>query len=227
MKLYEVLLRKIGLWKDPADKPEKPQEDMIYNPIGCKVGDVLKIGVLDLRDCRFTVREILEYSIVLCGNKHRMVDYILDINHADKRKLRIAPDPDSKSQAIYGALLLSLYDEFVYNEDLHAVVQDDTKKLVIDDETNPDNAIHEEFWRVNDVGSSYKADVKKLVDIDGDGKISEEEVKASSVEFWDYSRMTNVEGVEIEEFMIVEMDETGYFTLWRGSEVNPERISVF
>jgi len=235
MKLYEVLLRKIGLWgSDPSQPAEvdKAQEDLIYNPIGCKIGGVVKIDSLDFRDHRFTVREIREYSLSLGGNKHRMVDYVLLARPIGKPdftcRLRIVPNPDSKSKTTHRALLMSLYDDLAYNEGLHEVVKDDTKKFVIDDDTDPNNIVHDEFWRVNDVGTSYVSNVKILADLDGSGKVDESEVSKGSVEFWDYSRNTDMDGVEVEEFVFVEMDKKdGWFKVWRGAEVNPERIDVF
>lgn len=232
MKLYEVLMRKIGVWQEAPKQPEKSQEERIYNPIKCKVGGVVKIDSLDFRDHRFTVREIKEYSLSLGGSYHRMVDYVLlarPIGKPDlKVILRLVPDKDSNSKVSHRALLLTLYDELEYNEGLHNVVKDDTGKFEIDDNSDPENVVHDEFWRVNDVLTSYLANVKTLTDDDGDGKVDTSEVKNSKVEYWDYYRDTDVEGVEIQEFVFVQMDsKNGWFQIWRGSEVNSERIDVF
>jgi hypothetical protein len=232
MKLYEILLRKVGLWNEPPKPVEKAQEDLIYNPIGCKIGGVVKVDSLDFRDHRFTVREIREYSVGVGGKKHRMVDYVLLARPIGKPdflcRLRIVPEPDSKSKTTHKSLLLSLYDDLAYNEGLHNVVKDDTKKFVIDDDTDPENVIHAEFWRVNDVGTIYTSNIKVLADLDGNGKVEANEVKKEQVDFWDYSRNTDLEGVEVEEFVFVEMNKTdGWFKIWRGTEVNPERIEVF
>lgn len=232
MKLYEVLLRKVGLWKEPPVPKEPAQEELIYNPIGCKIGGVVKIDALDFRDHRFTVREIREYSVSLGGANHRMVDYVLLARPIGKPdfncRLRIVPDKDSKSKVSHRALLMTLYDDLAYNEGLHGVVKDDTKKFVIDDDTDPNNIVHDEFWRVNDVGISYACSVKSLSDVNGDGKVTADEITTSEIEFWDYSRLTDMDGVEVEEFVFVEMNKSdGWFKIWRGSEVNPERIDVF
>lgn len=233
MKLYEVLLRKVGLWSEPPKPKEAAPEDLIYNPIGCKIGGVVKIDALDFRDHRFTVREIREYSVSIGGSTHHMADYVLmapqlggggqDFNC----RLRIVPDKDSKSKCTHRALLMTLYDDLAYNEGLHGVVKDDTKKFVIDDDTDPNNVVHDEFWRVNDVGISYVSDVKILSPLDSvpPGALGQ---SSAQVEFWDYSRLTDMEGVEVEEFVFVEMNKgDGWFKIWRGSEVNPERIDVF
>lgn len=225
MKLYEILLRKIGLFGIDSTKSatvEKSPEDLIYNPIGCKVGGVVKIDSLDFRDHRFTVKDIREYSLSLNGKQHRMVDYTLLARPIGKPdfacRLRIVPNPNSKSSTTHRALLMTLYDDLAYNEGLYEIVVDDTKKFVIDNDSDPENIIHDEFWRVNDVGASYVANVKVLAEL----------VSRESIEFWDYSRNTDVDGVEVEEFVFVEMEKgSGWFKIWRGSEVNPERIEVF
>lgn len=246
MKLYEVLLRKIGLWNEPNNPvignsaqssgvSVTSEEGKIYNPIGCKVGGVVKIDSLDFRDYRFGVTEIEQFTIVKDGKKHRMVDYNLlarPIGQPDfECVLRIVPDTNGKSACSHRAILLSLYDSMEFDQGLVDVCNAEEKKFVIDDDKCDDdvtNDEHFEYWRVNDVGTSYLATVKNLSDENRDGKVDEDEVTTRQVEFWDYSRMTDVDGVEVEEFVFVEMNkENGWIDIWRGSEVNPERIDVF
>lgn len=232
-KLYQLLLKKVGLWKEPPKPVEKAEEEKVYNPIGVKVGGVVKIDALDLREHRFTCKEIRELTVALGGKNYRMVDYVLlsrPIGKEDFRvRLRLIPDDDSRSTVSHRSLVLQLYDELAYDEGLHNVVNDsENKNFKIDDDSDPNNPVHDEFWRVNDVGSSYTADVKVLADEDGNGKVDANEVSSTQVEFWDYSRMTDVEGVETEEFVFVEMNKSdGWFQIWRGAEVNAARIDVF
>jgi hypothetical protein len=237
MKLYEVLLRKIGWVTDTVvNQPaEKPEEEKVYNPLGSKVNGVVNIDNLDYRDHRFTVKEIKEYSIGLGGSNHKMVDYVLQSRPIGKPdltvRLRVVPNPDAASRITHRALVLELYDELAYNEGLHDVVRDDTKKFIVDDDKddeNPDNDTHDEFWRVNDVGISYVSNVKTLADTDGDGTVRSNEIQKSQIEFWDYSRITEQDGVDLEQFLFVEMNKKdGWFQIWKGAEVIPERIEVF
>lgn len=234
MKLYEILLRRVGLIQDKPVPQEKAEEEKIYNPIGCKVGGVVKIDSIDFRDHRFTVKEIQEYSVGIGGSTHRMVDYVLLSRPIGKPdfmvRLRVVPN-DDKSRITHRAVVIVMDDEFEWNEDFLAVVNDPSKKFVVDDDKSdddPSNDTHEEFWRVNDVGSSYNAKVKVLADTDGDGKVEAKEIVKAQVEFWDFSRMTEMDGVELEEFIFVEMNkDNGWFQIWRGTEVIPERIEVF
>ena len=223
MKGYQKLLKAIGLWNDPKPK-EFAQEENIYNPLNIKLNSAVSINTIDFSGKRFTTKSLKEYSISLGGENHQMVDYEL----VGDKPVRLRVVNDSDSMTGHRILLLTLYDETAYNEGLHGVVKDDTKKFIIDDDDeNPNNEEHE-FWRVNDVGISYTSDVKILGDSNRDGKISAEEVTNTQVEFWDYSRLTDVDGVEIEEFVFVEMNKgTGWFQIWRGAEVIPEKISAY
>ena len=155
-----------------------------------------------------------------------MTDYVLHARPIGKPdfvcRLRVIPDPLSHSKFTHRALILSLFDELEYNEDFHNIVNDDEKKFVIDDDKDDDDASndeHAEFWRVDDVGLAYNAKIKSL---------NEAGFSGSAIDFWDYSRMTDLDGVEMQEFVFVEMDKgNGWFQIWRGIEVSPEKIEVF
>lgn len=48
----------------------------------------------------------------------------------------------------------------------------------------------------------------------------------AAVEYWDYSRLIDVEGEETEELIFVEMNKTdGWFEIWCGIEVTPGKIA--
>lgn len=230
MKLYEILLRKAGFINDPL-KPTIVQEENIYNPLRTKVGANVILDVLDYRDYRYVISEIQAYTIKLANKTHNMVDYLLvgkkigspNVNY----RLRVVPDLDSNSKVTHRAMILSLYDTIAYDQGFLDIVQDDSLKFDITDDSDSDNVILEEYWRVNDVKSSYKAKLTSLADEDRDGIVEENEVSQSSVEFWDFSRLTQIDGVETEQFLFIEMSKsTGEFNLWKGLEINPERVDV-
>jgi hypothetical protein len=228
MKLYELILRKIGWWpKDP------PLEAKVYNPVSekadkpCKVGSAVSIDNLDYRKLQFVVKEIRENSVSMGGGLNKFTDYALQARNGSGGdvwvRLRLIPDPDTTTRLSHRAIVLSLYDEMAYNEGLHGVVKDESGKFVVDDKD-----VHDEFWRVNDVKMSYTSDVTSMKDENNDGRIDPNEVKHEQVEFWDFSRMTTIEGVEVEQFVFVEMNkENGWFQIWRGTDINPESVSVY
>lgn len=186
--------------------------------VALALNDVVKIDTPATGSRCLIVGEIRQYS---GGPLCPMVDYVLVRNPpgTPPMLLRVLPGQGANSEAKARLLVLTLYDSLSFNEGLLAVVQDDTKKFVIDDEAEPGKHVHDEFWRVNDVDGSHVIGVEVH---SGDGK-----PKEATVEFWDYSRLTEVEGVETEEFIFVEMNKAnGWFEIWRGIEVAPGKIAV-
>jgi hypothetical protein len=218
--LFEIMKKKISDLLHGEPVQPRP-EDLIYNPIGARVGCSVTIDDLDYRGKNFFVREISEWVVRLSGKTHKFVDYsvqavMLNGETVDLR-VRVVPEESKAFGQPYRAMVLYRYDSLAYNEGLHNVVQDESKKFNVDDEAA---GIYDEFWRVNDVGMPYQATVKTLVaGAAGD--------KSENVEFWDYSRMTNIEGVELEQFLFVEMSKgNGWFEIWKGNEINPEQVIV-
>jgi hypothetical protein len=77
------------------------------------------------------------------------------------------------------------------------------------------NDLHEEYWRVNDVGIPYSATVTTLM----------ENLENSTIEYWDYSRITKLDNVDVEQFLFVEMNkENGWFEIFQGIEIGPEQV---
>lgn len=213
MKLYQKLYRSIS-----DLLVEEKQESLIYNPIGAKVGGTMTIDDIDYVGLTFVIKKISELSI----GRNRFTDYELlarPIDSDDVRlKVRISPHNDE-----YSILLLKLYHESGFDQGLYDVVRDRNMKFVIDDASCN---LHEEFWRINDIHSSHTSIVKVLVDSDGDGKVRADEVTTSKLEIWDYSRMTVLDEVELEEFLFVEMDNDAMFQIWRGTAISAERIDI-
>lgn len=210
---------------------EKSPEDKIYNPIGAKIGGSISIDALDFRDLHFFVQEIIEGQVV--NGKSKYVDYALLARplEGDDVNLRLRLIVPTKTTDAPVAIIMKLDNECEYDKGLHDVVQDDSKKFVIDDTLGDDdesNDIHEEFWRIGDVGNSYTAKLTLLRDENVDGKVARDEVSAAEVEFWDYSRETEIDGVTAEEYLFVELNkESGMFQIWRGFDVSTDRVSVY
>lgn len=182
------------------------------------LNDVVKIDTPATGNRCLIVAETRQYS---GGSLCPMVDYLLVRNPpgTPPLRLRVLASQGAKGKVTHRTLVLTLYDSLPFNEGLLAVVQDDTKKFVIDDEGEPGKHALDEFWRVNDMDTSHVVGVNVH---SGDGKPEE-----ASVEFWDYSRLTDIEGVETEECIFVEMNKaSGWFEIWRGIEVAPGKIAV-
>src|SRR5437016_741977 len=99
------------------------------------------------RNRRLIVTAIRQY---LGGPVSPMVDYVFvtDPSARPQFRLRLMPSQCAKSKATARLLILTLYDSLPFSEGLHAVVRDATKKFVIDDDSEPEKQVHDEFWRV-------------------------------------------------------------------------------
>jgi len=218
------------LWEMLVAKLHAPVEFQYYNPLKAKVGNAVTIDEMDLRDLNFFIKEVREYKRSISGQQFLFVDYVLlarPLGGEDKWvRLRLNPvdDPERVAGLTHQVLLLHLDDEMAYNEELHKVCNDTTKKFQV----LQDGAVKEEFFRINDVTGSYKARVSVLKDLDSDGTVEESEVRKTNIEYWDYWREYKDEaGQPVTEFLFIEMDASnGWFQLWKGQEVDPQHVLV-
>jgi hypothetical protein len=176
------------------------------------LGDFLEIDAPATKSRRLIVAGIRQYAVGAAGP---MVDYVLNGDPGSPQiRLRFLPSENSKTRP----LVLTLFDSLAYNEALLAVVMDDTAKLIIHDDTNPANIAGDIFWRIYDVKDSHISSVNIRSRIG---------VTDAAIEYWDYSRLTDIEGVETEEFIFVEMNKAdGWFQIWRGVEVAAGKIAA-
>jgi hypothetical protein len=219
------------LWEMLKAKLAGPAEKHVYNPSGAKIGSPVTIDALDLGDANFFIREIRQNRRVIEGREFLFVDYVLLARALEGAetvvRLRLNPvdDPDRVAGMTHNALVLRLYDETAYNEDLHKVVTDDTKKLQVLE----NGQVTEEFFRINDVLGSYKTEVTIVQDLDHDHQAGPNEIAREQIEYWDYWREIKDEaGQPLTEFLFVEMNAAnGWFQLWRGREVDMQKVTVF
>jgi hypothetical protein len=206
-KLYEILGRKLGFFRDPAAKAE------LFNPLGAALKCPISIDDLDYRGKDWFVEDIRQYETDLGGKRYLLADYFLvskDLKGGEERvKLRIVPGPK--------AMLLTQTDEMEYNAGFEREVLDDPSLLFkVDYRDDQGRDVHEEYTRCGSVKIPYKADVKT---IGGD---------SFALKYWDYSRDTEIDGVQAEQYLYVEMLlANGYFTIWQGQEVDPQCVDVF
>lgn len=219
--LYQMLKQKLA--KKP-EKREPPAELQIYNPLEVRIGCSASIDDVDLKSLNFFVQEVRELVVSLGGNSYRMAEYLLAATPLKgdvvEVRLRVAPAGKEDPGGVgYRILILCEWDSLAYSDGLLEAVKDPTKIFKID---NDSMNFHAEFFRVNDVGDSYKANCKKV-------SSKEYCIKSTMVEFWDFSRITHVDTVEMEQFLFVEMDtDSGWFQLLgppRGYEISPDRVS--
>jgi hypothetical protein len=207
-----------------------PLELKYYNPWRARIGAAVMIDALELREQSFFLREIRDYKRTIGTKEFRFVDYVLRARPLGENdiwvRLRLNPvaDPTKVAGITHDVLLLKLDDEMAYNEDLHRVVNDDTQRFQVLE----NGKVLEEYWRINDVRSPYRADVSLIQDTNDNHKVEKGEIEKLRVDYWDYGREVKDEAAQPHtEFLFVEMNaDDGWFQIWKGAEIDPRRVWV-
>jgi hypothetical protein len=218
------------LWEMLTGKFIGPTELKYYNPLKARIGNAVQINEIDWKDNSFFLKEIREYKRRAGGQQFLSVDYILLCRplHGEDIwvRLRLNPvdDPTRVAGLTHNVLLLRLDDELAYDEGLHNVVRDSTKKFQVLE----NGQVAEEYWRINDVGDSYTAKVAVLRDVNNDGTVDEDEVDHIEIEYWDYWReIKDIAGQPLTQYLFVEMNkDNGWFQIWKGQEIDPAKVMV-
>lgn len=215
------------LWqKWTQSKPvEKPLELQCFNPLGVKVGDLVTLDVLDYRSAGFKVEEIRENDRGL-GEKAKFADYVLIPFKRDSGRsirLRCYQTPDRTMS--YQAVILEWYDGLPFDQGLADHCNAETGFF----EVFQDGVLQESFSRVGGLRGASVIHVRSYKDDDGSGEVDLDEVETFDMDCWDYVRDAKDEaGQPYERYLIVEMDKrNGWFEIWTGHTVDPERVMLF
>lgn len=220
--LWQMLVRKFK-------GPEPLKSTQIINPLKAKIGSSVVIDVLDYRDMTFFTKEIHEVSRVIGTNNYPFTDYVLLARPIGKDdvsvKMRLMPS--SSGDLTHNVVLLQKYDELGFDQDFRNLL-DDEEFVITKEEVEVGR-----FWRINDVKNSYKC---KLKVVNEQNENPEKPVTNATstnydgmeIEYWDYWREFTGEADQLtKEFLFIEMDiGTGYFTLWKGIEINANSVDV-
>jgi hypothetical protein len=218
------------LWEMLKAKLQGPVELRYYNPLKAKIGASVMVNDLDLKDFNFFVKEIRQYERRIGPNQFFFADYVLLAKPLEGNdvwvRIRLTPieNPDRASDLTHDVLLLLLTDDLAYNEGLHKVVKDTTRHFQVIE----DGKVKEEYTRINDVSSSYRAEVSVIRDVNDDHRVDPDEVEKIELEYWDYWRETqDAAGQPQKQFLFVEMNtRTGWMQIWSGREMDPHQIMV-
>lgn len=193
-----------GLWNTKAEP-----RSTIHNPLDIKLRKThVSINLVEFNNTPLLILSLREYARKINGNDHWFVDYTLDGDHKFINRIRCYPDGQ--------ILLLSLYHEMLFNNELFNTLKGDTEFHITDD----DNKIEEVYWRLR--GKKDEEHCKVELDY-GEGLEQKYEM-----DYWDFSRTTKDEAnQDYEQFLFVEMDkDSGRFQMWRGKKIDRERITV-
>jgi len=203
------------LWQIFNSKKEVTPE--YYNPIRARVDSLVKVDKIDFRNTQFVIDSIREYTREVGGAKHVFTDYYLRGGDSPT-KVRVMQDGT--------VVLIKQFDELNFDDGFLAVVNDDNGQFEIKDD---DTGKVDLYKRLQDLRGPWDVDVVKLEDKSGDGKLSKDEVHNLKVDYWDYWRQAHNEVNEpYTEYLFVEMAKPeGQFTLWRGTEIDPQAVTIF
>ena len=193
------------LWQHWLKKKEKDEHipvDLIHNELGFKTGQNVSIDILDYRSRDYTIINVEEHVRKIGSETFISTDYLLE----DGLRLRVC---DFKTNA--SCWLLTLHDEFAFNDDFLMVVKDASQsQFSFDDEVISD------YLPVGNLTKSVLVQIKNDL------------AESRSIQLWTFERTGKDEaGQEFKELLFVEQDEeTGWFQLWRGFTVPIERVFV-
>ena len=210
-----------------------------------------------LADINFIVEAISVYQTKIAAASFYHTDYHLKGISREQAapvrfRLRLIADENVENPLGHRVQLLRLIADKDYDQDLQEKVlasPDGTIDSAVDE--NGYRFFNEsatdfvegssKYWRVEDVLDPYVARVTILRDTDGNGTIEDDELEKQTVMYWDYSRLTPdpLTGADTTEFLTAEMDRgelnkatgemdgTGHFKFFCGTEVLPSQIAVF
>lgn len=202
-----------------------PKTQVVTNPLKAKIGSSVQFDVLDFRDMTFFVREVREVARYVGTKNFPFVDYTLlarPLGGDDVLvKLRLMPvvNPQKGDDLTHNVLLLQKHDELSYNEDFKNILADN--EFVI----QQDGVETGRYWRINDVKGSYTTTAKI---VNEENEKTEGGYATEKGEVWDYWREFKDEADQpTKEYVFIEMDsDNGYFTIWKGMEINARRVDV-
>lgn len=189
------------------EKAKGAVENRYANPAKAKIGDVFGFESVGYSGKVFTVEGMRQVDREIMGDTFTFTTYDFDMG------VRLQYSGDN-------ILLLELAEEFEYNKELHHDILNATGK-----DPGYDGEIEfegKQYFRVNDVLTSYEATATLVSDKDGDGKVDIEEVSESKIEYWDFWRKEDSGRLY---FLFYEMEaDTGYFRVWEGFETHKNLI---
>lgn len=188
-----------------------------YNPLGLKIGSIVKINTVDTIDHNFVLKGVREVNRYIDRKDFKFCDY--DVLSGDVRKrLRVIPKNEG-----YDIVLFEFREEFPYEEGFHEWLKNNHEVELGD--LNPDDPPH--YWRVNDLTKPWEAKTVSMFDANNDNVINDDELEHGKLTYWDFWRDTKDEGGnKVTEFYNIEMDQDGMFSIWVGRIIDPLQVST-
>lgn len=204
-----------------------------YNPLGARVGDPVRLDVLDYRDLLWRVEEVWAWEGTVGGRKWNLADYVIDADDAPA-VLRCVPDWAAGEARVEVLLLHQLWPEgrwgpAPYGDDVRGALE------ALDDPTGElyrfrGTEAEERYWRV---GGAVPVVGEARAEAAG------EAVRVGPFTYWDFHRDTTDEGGStVREYLYGQLsgryegpdrirggDKT--LVMYRGREIDPKRVAIY
>jgi len=199
-------------------------EDTIYNPLEAKVGNRFRIDTIELRaGGPYVLRGLAEYTRKENGKERKFTDYLFE-----GFRLRIIPCARVTRQPLqFNCYLLKDNAKEGWIPELYENLCDRSGEFNIHHD-----GVEDKYFRFlsegeKQAGSPHTAKVRELFDENLDGKVQENEISSTEMEYFDYFReLSDEANQKYNELLFVEhnlQDKTFLFLV--GAEVIPERVT--
>lgn len=204
------------------------------NPLKFKPRSIAVLDTLALSKLQFSLDtgdlgSVMEYQYTVAERQYVFTDYNLVATPPDgntvRVKLRIAPIPEARAAEgkDYDIFLLEHDYEQEYTTSLHDTLKKAVKNRIWT-VTEDDKSVS--YSRVNDAHQTHTAIVSTVTD--RQGLWIPAGIKEIPIEYADFGREVDVPGgFKSNEFYFVEMvGRNHFFHMWKGGEINENRITV-
>jgi hypothetical protein len=184
--------------------------DGLYNPLGLRIGDLVSFRPQDLAGRNWSVAQVSEYQRLAGDETFPVVNYELQ---GGDRRMVLRAVPGAEADAPPELLVLKVFDEMGFNEDVAEAVK--SNEFYVDE----DDGARITYYALSDCGEEgWFARTKTLT-----GRL--QPARAGELRYWDYYR----KGEMAEEiFFFVEIDQgTGWTRMLEGSRVASGDVETF
>ncbi len=202
-----------------GESKQQPDQDRlgIDNPLDAVAGSLLKIEHVDLPDEALPLVSVRASSVSVGSEQFRFVDYEPELvvdKDGDKVQYRVRVILTDEGLKF---MLMMLDGELPFDVEFE-------KKAYLDPIfriANPNPAIAGDYTRINDVQTSYHSTVNVVAGLNGPAQSK----KRQTVEFRDWSRQAEVDGVSLARYVYVEKNfDLGMFQVWVAEEIDQSQV---
>ncbi len=204
----------------PAASPAPPAqpkrtEDTVFNPLELLVGYPVRLEGIDFTGVQFRVTKLSQFESSISGEQ--WCDYSL-IGSKDGMDQAIRLRAYKKYGKLY-LIALHLHEEAEADSGIAGALEDPEGKFIIETD-----GVQSHYSRLDGRRKAIMGTVTDIADTDGSGKVETDEVTKRYVSVWDYSRKTQLDGVDIVQYAFVEHENNSTYRVEFGYALRREAV---